>query len=131
MNTLARTTFYIQMVLLAALATMLLVYRATTAPAPFKTKAPAAKSPALVGSWNIAWGVGRGTVVFRPDGGYECQWYGSQWTGAWSITNGFLTVQEGSGQAAPTLLWNVELDASGLAGTMNGGGRFALTGKDK
>jgi len=108
---------------------------ALAAPAPSSkpvVKKPAVAVPAVVGTWQLTWGFGKGEVVLDADGRWECEWAGATWEGTWRLVpgaNGISSLhvtERRVGDDGAWLEWKVTL-TSPRAGTIDGsGGAFSL-----
>lgn len=107
---------------------------AAPVPKPKAVKKKEVKVP-HVGTWDMAWKGGKGRVTFHAEGGYELHgWAGSQtWLGRWEMRAGKLWVEEwqprNDGMPPAPITWEIELDATGLAGKVDGEAKpsFGLT----
>ena len=96
---------------------------AAPVPLPKQKKEVEAVTP-HVGTWDMAWKGGTGRTTFHKEGGYQCRWNGDDWQGSWVLKGGVLTVTEWivpmNGQPPRPSSWSVTLDATKLAGSVDG-----------
>ncbi len=90
---------------------------------PLPAKPPMLTAKDLAGDWQLDWnGSSDQPCWFHADGRWNCLWFGTPWSGTWTLAKGVLTVVEGTAGNQPSLTWTVPVAAAlGTEATLTGG----------